>query len=95
MIHLAARASMQGTSIDDFLENSTGTENILNAIRQTPSVERVVIASSQHVRKPGSGLPTNDEDYNPHGLYGESKVITEQLTRSADLDCVWTIIQQY
>ena len=93
VVHLAARASMEGTSIDDFLENTVGTKNVLEAIRHTPTVERVVIASTQHVRKPGSGLPQYDEDYHPHGLYGESKIITEQFTRDAGLDCVWTIIR--
>lgn len=93
VVHLAARTSMEGESLNDYRENTIGTENVLEAIRKTPSVERVVVTSSQHVRKPGSGLPQYDEDFNPHGFYGESKVKTERLTRSADLDCVWTIIR--
>jgi len=93
IVHLAARATVEGKSRDDFRDNTDGTANVLDAIQKTASVSRVVIASSQHVRKPGSGLPRDDEDFAPHGLYGESKVITEQLTRRAKLSCPWTIIR--
>jgi nucleoside-diphosphate-sugar epimerase len=93
MIHLAAHASMAGKSLDDFRDNTIGTANVLEAVKKTPTISRVVITSSQHVRKPGSGLPQHDEDFAPHGLYGESKVITEQLTRWAGLSCIWTIIR--
>ena len=93
VIHLAARATTEGKSLDDFQDNTTGTVNVLKAIKETFSVSRVVITSSQHVRKPGSGLPKNEEDFVPHGLYGESKVITEKETRGANLDCTWTIIR--
>ena len=84
---------MEGKSLNDFRDNTIGTANVLEAIRKTPTISRVVITSSQHVRKPGSGLPQNDEDFAPHGLYGESKKITEQLTRWAGLPCIWTIIR--
>ena len=93
VIHLAARTSQEGRSLDDFQDNTIGTANVLEATRLTPGVSRIIVTSSQHVRKPGSGLPKNDEDYVPHGLYGESKVITEQVTRNAKLDCEWTIIR--
>jgi GlcNAc-P-P-Und epimerase len=93
IIHLAARATMEGKSLDDFRDNTIGTANVLMAIKKTACVSRVVITSTQHVRKPGSGLPQHDEDFVPHGLYGESKVITEQLTRGAELSCIWTIIR--
>lgn len=93
IVHLAARASTVGKTMSDFLDNTVGTKNVLNAIKKTPSIERVVITSTQHVRKPGSGYPKNDIDFAPHGLYGASKVITENLTRQAKLDCTWTIIR--
>jgi nucleoside-diphosphate-sugar epimerase len=93
LVHLAARATTEGKSLDDFRDNTIGTSNVLEAVKETPSISRVIITSSQHVRKPGSGLPLHDEDFAPHGLYGESKVITEQLTRSAGLSCAWTIIR--
>ena len=83
---------MEGKSLDDFLPNTTGTTNVLNACKRTGSVQRVIM-TSQHVRRPGSGLPKSDTDYVPYMLYGESKVMTEQLTRAAGLRCVWTIIR--
>ena len=93
VVHLAAHATMEGKTLDDFRDNTIGTANLLEAIKLTPSVSRAVITSSQHVRKPGSGFPKSDDDFVPHGLYGESKVITEKLTREAGLTCVWTIIR--
>jgi nucleoside-diphosphate-sugar epimerase len=38
-------------------------------------------------------LPIHDTDYMPHTAYGQSKVITEQLTREANLRCCWTIVR--
>jgi nucleoside-diphosphate-sugar epimerase len=38
-------------------------------------------------------LPQSDEDYFPETVYGQSKVITEQLTRTANLKCCWTIVR--
>jgi nucleoside-diphosphate-sugar epimerase len=93
VIHLAARASMEGESLDDFRENTDGSANVLKAVKASTSVKRIIVASTQHVRKPGSGQPLNDEDFDPLMLYGQSKIITEQLTRNADLDCIWTIIR--
>ncbi len=93
VVHLAARTVMAGKSLADFQDNTIGTANVLGAIKNTPSVSRVIITSSQHVRKPGSVLPQNDFDFIPHGLYGESKVITEKLTWEANLSCCWTIIR--
>lgn len=93
VLHLAARANTEGKSLDDFKDNTLGTANVLEAIKSTPSISRVIITSSQHVRKPGSDFPKHDQDFNPHGLYGESKVITENFTRDANLDCTWTIIR--
>lgn len=93
IIHLAAKATMNGKSIHDFKDNTDGTENVIRCIKKNKKISKVLITSSQHVRKPGSGLPKNDEDYVPHGFYGESKVITERLTRLAKLDCTWSIIR--
>lgn len=93
VVHLAARATTDGKSLDDYPDNTIGTKNVLGAIQETPGIQRVIITSSQHVRKPGSGLPKNDSEYNPHGFYGESKVITEELTRKANLACEWVIIR--
>jgi nucleoside-diphosphate-sugar epimerase len=93
VVHLAAYASMEARSLDEFMVNTEGTANVLRAVKMCPAVQRVVVTSSQHVRRPGSGLPAGDTDYVPYEFYGESKVLTEKLTREAGLSCCWTIIR--
>lgn len=93
VVHLAAYASMDAKSLNEYRANTVGTENVLNGCAEIQSVERVIITSTQHVRKPGSGYPAHDSDYIPYMFYGESKVITEKLTRAAKLNCIWTIVR--
>jgi GlcNAc-P-P-Und epimerase len=94
VLHLAARAECdENTTVEDgYRVNTAGTQNILDAIRATPSVERIIITSTQFVCGPGR-LPTSDTDYFPATVYGQSKVIAEQLTRDAKLKSCWTIIR--
>jgi nucleoside-diphosphate-sugar epimerase len=94
VVHMAARAECdENTTVEEgYAVNTVGTENVLNAIKNTGSVERAIIVSTQYVCGPGR-LPEHDEDYFPHTVYGQSKVITEQLTRKADLTCVWTLVR--
>jgi GlcNAc-P-P-Und epimerase len=93
VVHLAARAVLEGNSLDDFVDNTVGTKNVLEAVRNTPGVSRVIITSSQHVFNRNGRMPANDLDFAPYGLYGQSKVITENVTREANLACCWTIIR--
>jgi len=92
VIHLAARTDTSSTDLDDYGVNTNGTANILECIKFVPGVQRVIITSSQFVCAP-PGIPKNNEDYRPIGAYGTSKVISEKLTRSAGLSCVWTIVR--
>jgi nucleoside-diphosphate-sugar epimerase len=94
VVHLAARTDVvEDTTVEqDYQTNTIGTENLLSAIKATPSVTRVVITSTQYVHKPGH-LPMDDSDCEPHTIYGKSKVVTEKLTRHANLDCTWTIVR--
>jgi nucleoside-diphosphate-sugar epimerase len=94
VVHMAARAECDETTTveEGYAVNTDGTQNVLNAIQKTPSIERVIIISTQYVCGPGR-LPENDQDYFPHTVYGQSKVITEQLTRQANLKCVWTFVR--
>jgi GlcNAc-P-P-Und epimerase len=94
VLHLAARAECdEKTTVENgYRANTEGTRNILEAIRTTPSVQRAIITSSQFVCAPGRA-PKNDTDYFPETVYGESKVITEKLTRAANLSACWTIIR--
>jgi nucleoside-diphosphate-sugar epimerase len=93
VVHLAAQATVDGRSLDDYRVNTVGTANLLEACKETPSVERVIVTSTQHVRRPGSEQQSSDTDFAPYMFYGQSKVITEELTRSAGLQCAWTIIR--
>lgn len=94
VLHLAARAECdEDTTVEaGYRQNTAGTSNLLEAVGQTRSVKRLIITSTQYVCGPGP-LPQGDEDYFPHTIYGASKVETERLVRSAELDCVWTIIR--
>jgi nucleoside-diphosphate-sugar epimerase len=92
VVHLAARTDTTSSELDDYKVNTEGTANILQCIKAMPSVQRVIITSSQYVYGP-PGIPRYDEDYRPIGAYGVSKVISEQFTKSAGLNCVWTIIR--
>jgi nucleoside-diphosphate-sugar epimerase len=92
VVHLAARSDcVEDTTVEaGYRVNTDGMRHVLDAIKATPSIRRVLIASSQFVCGPGYA-PQHDEDFHPVTVYGQSKVITEQLTRAADLSCVWTI----
>jgi len=94
VIHLAARAECdECTTIEKgYRVNTDGTSHVLKAICETRSVRRTIITSSQFVCGPGR-LPRGDDDYFPVTVYGASKVITEELTRRANLPCPWTIIR--
>ena len=93
VVHLAARTDIEEkTSIDGYAVNIQGTENILKACAATDFVERVIITSSMLVCRLGY-LPQTDEDYSPPNLYGESKVLTEKITRDFGLACTWIIIR--
>lgn len=90
VVHLAARTDTLSNNLEEYKVNTEGTFNVLACIKITPSVERVIITSSQFVFGP-PGLPRDAEDFEPMGAYGMSKVISEKATRSAGLECIWTI----
>jgi len=94
VMHLAARTEMDENTTPEtgFRANTQGTRNFLAAVQSTPSVRRMLVCSSQFVCGPGR-LPLHDEDYFPATVYGQSKVITEQETRRADLPCEWVIVR--
>jgi len=93
LLHLAAKTDTDpDQTLEDYKANHIGTDNLLEAIKATPSIESVIITSSQFVNQ-YHGVPKHDRDYAPHTVYGESKVITEEHTRQAGLQCSWTIIR--
>ena len=92
VVHLAARTDTEGQTLHDYRDNTEGTANLLRVIGENPCVRRVIITSTQFVCRPGA-LPESDEDFRPHTVYGESKVVTEKLTRASNLGAAWTIIR--
>lgn len=92
VVHLGGRTDMFGKTLDDYAANHVGTTNIIHAVQQTPSVERIIFTSSQFVVGPGP-LPKNDFDFRPHTIYGQSKVKSEEAVNAAELNCIWTIIR--
>jgi nucleoside-diphosphate-sugar epimerase len=92
VVHLAARTDTLENDLDAYRQNHEGTRILLDVIRSVPSVERIIITSTQFVCEAGY-QPKNDEDFKPFTVYGESKRLTELATRSAALSCTWTIIR--
>lgn len=94
VIHLAARTDLdERNDVNGYAANIVGVRNLAEAIRETPSVRRAVCTSSQLVCKIGY-RPKSDRDYCPTTLYGESKVMTEQIWRDHDGGGVtWAIVR--
>lgn len=94
VIHLAARTDLDEIArLHGYAANTVGVENLIHAVSASSSVERCIYTSSQLVCKPGY-TPKDDEDYQPHTLYGESKVMGEELVRKLDGGGVtWCIVR--
>jgi nucleoside-diphosphate-sugar epimerase len=94
ILHLAARTDLDETKdIQGYASNIEGVENLITAIRQTPSVKRCIFTSSQLVCKLGY-VPKDEYDYVPNTLYGESKVLTEKIIRENNGGGVeWCIVR--
>jgi len=93
VVHLAARTDLDpGTTVADYAVNTTGTDNLFDAVAATTTVQRILVTSSMLVCRLGY-VPQGDDDYAPTTPYGESKVLTEQATRRRDLDLTWALIR--
>ncbi len=93
VVHLAAKCGLYN-SLDVYAANIQGVENLLLALQEAPSVERVIFTSSLLVCRPGY-VPNHDTDYKPYTLYGVSKMRGEQIVREYDknMPYAWTIIR--
>ncbi len=92
VLHFGARTDLGGKRLLDYDHNVRGVIAVIEAVRATPSVSRVIFASSRMV----CGIdhrPTGPADYSPPNPYGESKMVGELLVREAGLECDWTIIR--
>ncbi len=93
VVHLAARTDTdEPIDVDAYRQNHEGTRILLEVVKKCPSVERVIVTSTQFVCEAGY-QPKHDLDFKPFTVYGESKRRTEMVTREAGLQCSWTIIR--
>ncbi|MBI5261269.1 MAG: NAD(P)-dependent oxidoreductase [Bradyrhizobium sp.] len=84
LVHLAARIDLdEKTNLAGYAANIEGVENLLAAVRSTPSIRRAIWTSSQLVCRVGY-VPRSETDYNADTLYGKSKIRTEQIVREED-----------
>ena len=94
VIHLAARTDTLSDKLEDYIENTEGTENVVNEIKKHDLVKHALFASTQYVLK-NESIPfgMKDDDYSPHTVYGLSKKMDEEYIRNANLKCKWTIFR--
>uniref|UniRef100_UPI004048DD8D NAD-dependent epimerase/dehydratase family protein n=1 Tax=Algoriphagus sp. TaxID=1872435 RepID=UPI004048DD8D len=92
VIHLAARTDLRGKNSNDYNVNTIGTQNLISALNKTPSIKRVLFASSMLVCRPGY-FPAHDTDYSPSTLYGKSKVEMEKIIRNTNQNYDWVIVR--
>jgi GlcNAc-P-P-Und epimerase len=93
VIHLAAETDTDPRkTIDDYKVNIEGTRNLIRAIQNCTTVTRAVFTSTQFVNQSVEG-PQHDQDFAPHTVYGESKVINEKDVRNSSLNVEWVIIR--
>lgn len=92
IVHLAARTDLNGTSIDDYSTNTIGTQNIVEILNEIGFRGSAIFTSSMYVCEPGY-KPKNFDDYNPHTIYGESKVKSELIIKSIPKNYTSAIIR--
>jgi nucleoside-diphosphate-sugar epimerase len=93
VFHLAARADLVGKTADDYPENSSGVRNVIAAMRKLPNRPRLLVASSRMVCEIRH-RPTHDTDYSAPNAYGQSKVLTELVTRKECGNAIpWVLVR--
>ncbi|WP_442844803.1 NAD-dependent epimerase/dehydratase family protein [Leeuwenhoekiella sp. H156] len=92
VIHLAARTDLDGDTVEAYAANTEGVQNLLDVLLKIDCLERAVFASSMYVCEPGY-TPSDDNDYNPHTIYGQSKVKTEEIIKKNNPPYSWCIIR--
>lgn len=92
IVHLAARTDFEGKTLDDYSSNTIGVENMMRIAMKVPTLKKIIVTSSKFVN-PNGYIPVNQRDYNPHTVYGKSKVITENKVWENRPTCDWCIIR--
>jgi len=90
LIHLAARTDLRGSTIEDYSSNTTGTKNLVEILNEMNFSGKAIFTSSMYVCEPGYS-PRGFDDYKPHTIYGESKVISEKIVKSIEKKYIWMI----
>jgi nucleoside-diphosphate-sugar epimerase len=95
VVHLAARTDCdENTTVEQgYQVNTRGTRNMLTAAAACPTVERLLMTSTQYVFNKGANVPDHDRDFHPVTVYGQSKVTAEEVTRGLDPALTWTIVR--
>lgn len=92
VIHLGARTDLNGKTLTDYDANIGGVKNLLIILDKLNTLKRVVFASSMYVCQPGY-VPKGYDDYKPHTVYGESKVLTEKIIKEYNPKYTWSLIR--
>jgi nucleoside-diphosphate-sugar epimerase len=91
IVHLAARTDLnESEDINGYRVNIEGVKNIMEGAKQLDGLKKVIVASSMLVCKLGFS-PNSFDEYAPNSLYGESKVLTEQIVKEYPFS--WTIVR--
>jgi nucleoside-diphosphate-sugar epimerase len=92
VVHLAAKADLLGKTFEYYNANIDGVKNLVEAVNKTPSVKKLIAASTMLVCEVGY-IPAHDNDYKATTLYGQSKVETEEIIKNSKVNCDWIIIR--
>lgn len=92
LIHLAARTDLNGISEKDYEANTIGTLNLIDVLKETKSVKRVIFTSSMLVCKLGH-IPKDENEYSATTIYGQSKVAMEKLIRNTNHQYTYAIVR--
>jgi len=92
ILHLAAKTGMDLKSLDEVPANIEGVKNIIEISNKLPDLKRVLFTSSLLVCKNGY-IPKDDNDYCPPNIYGQSKMMGEQIIRNSKTNFEWAIVR--
>ncbi|QEC78083.1 NAD-dependent epimerase/dehydratase family protein [Mucilaginibacter ginsenosidivorax] len=93
VVHMAAVTDCDPRLVmQDYLTNTKGSENVFNAADQSNPNCFVVNVSTQYVNQ-SDVVPTADDEYAPHTVYGESKIIAENTLRNGNYSFNWVTVR--
>lgn len=81
IFHFAARTDLdENKNLSGYEANIRGVENIVKIVNESQSIKKTIYASSRMVCRIDY-VPKNYNDYCPPNLYGESKMMGEEIVR--------------